>query len=417
MPLSSWLCLCLVLISGDSPTKEWSRFRGPNGTGHGSGFFWPGEWNQKAIVWKVPLPGEGHGSPIVHSGRLYLQAAAQEGQERLVLCLNAQDGKTIWRQQVPGARARMHKKNSLASGTGATDGRHVFFCHWDGSAVVLAAYACADGEPIWALPLGLFESQHGPGHSPIVHQDKVVVMFDSDSKAEVICVDAKSGKVRWNQKRPVFRASYGTPLMRQGGQGEEVVVASTAGLTGYDLEGGQIRWEWAWKFAAGPLRSVSSPVLGGNDMLLASAGDGGGDRDTVAVRLPNSGKASRLVQPTLVWQLRRDIPYVTCLLEQNKHVYFVADKGVAGCLEVETGKESWSQRLGGNFTSSPILIDGRIIAVNEDGELFVFAADPTKYQNQGKLRLGELVYATPALAEGRLFIRGQQHLFCIGGNP
>lgn len=411
---------CLTLISlllgtlASDATASWSRFRGPNGSGQGTGLAWPAQWNEKAILWKIDVPGVGHGSPIIHDQRIYLQAAETTGQQRMVMCLSGVDGKILWQQSVGGKRASaMHKKNSLASGTGATDGKQVYFCHWDGSSVQLAAYQCSDGKPLWSMPLGKHESQHGAGYSPIVVKDKVIVAYDGDNHAEVFCVDAQNGKKVWSQPRQAFRASYCTPLVRTTPQGDEVVVSSTAGVTGYDLATGQSHWSWTWPFASKPLRSVSSPVLVNSDALLASAGDGGGDRDTIAIRLPE-GDTSEARNPRLLWQLRRDVPYVTCLLEQKSHVYFVADKGVAGCLDLNTGKERWSQRLSGNFTSSPLLIDERVVAVNEDGELFVFQASPQSYQVVGRLKLGDGVLATPALADGRLYIRSEKHLFCLG---
>lgn len=406
--------LCLLFLLPGEPTSSWSRFRGPNGSGQGTGLAWPAKWDGSAIRWKVELPGIGHGSPIVQSGRMYLQCASADGKERLVVCLNAGDGSLVWQQKLTGQRSSaMHKKNSLASGTGVTDGKMVYFCHWDGSAVQLAAYQCSDGKPVWSALLGKHSSQHGAGYSPILVQDKVLVAYDIDNHAEVFCFDAGKGEKLWSKERPGFRASYCTPLVRSTPDGEEVIVSSTAGLTAYDLKDGKSHWDWKWPFAKTPLRSVSSPVLASGDAILASAGDGGGDRDTVAVRLP-TGDTTEERTPHLLWQLRRDMPYVTCMLEQKNHVYFVADKGVASCLDLKTGKERWSQRLAGNFTSSPLLIDGKVVAVNEEGELFVFAAKPEGYQSLGRLKLGEGVLATPALADGKLYVRGESLLFCLG---
>lgn len=403
------ILLAAALLPTADPTTSWPRFRGPNGTGQGTGFAWPKTWDQQAIRWKVPLPGQGHGSPVVHAGRVYLQSATP--QARLVLCLSVKDGSTLWQREVAGHTTKMHQKNSLASGTAATDGERVYFCHWDGDALTLAAYACADGAPLWSVPLGKHQSQHGAGYSPVVHDGKVVVAHESDTLAEVVCCDAGTGKKLWTQPRKVFRASYCTPVVRRGPRGDEFVLASTPGITGYDANTGDVVWDWVWPFQKAPLRAVSSPVLCPGDILLAGAGDGGGDRDTVSVKLPASDSASAA---KLRWQLRRDVPYVTCLLQHDDCVFYVADKGVAGCLDLNTGKERWTQRLGGNFTSSPLLIDGRILVCNEDGDLFVFAADGQAYHALGRLRLGEPVFATPALADGRLYLRTHSHLVCLG---
>lgn len=411
-----WLLALIACIPADEVTDSWTRFRGPNGSGHGSGLTLPSEFNEQFIRWKVPLPGVGHGSPVVCQGRIYLQASENQGSERLIFCLDATSGKILWKRSILGKRAAaMHQKNSLASGTAATDGERVFFCHWDGQTVQLAAYSCTDGKPLWTFPLGKHVSQHGAGYSPILAQGRVIVAYDADNHAEVFCIDAATGEKRWSQPRKNFRACYSTPLIRTGKPQDELIVTSTAGISAYSLFDGRKTWEMDWPFAGKPLRSVSSPVLCENDILLAACGDGGGDRDTIALQLP-AGDISQDREPRLIWQLRRDIPYVTCLLEHQQHIYYVADKGVAGCLDLQTGKECWAQRLSGNFTSSPLIIDNHIFAVNENGELFIFDANAEKYHLRGRLKLNEDVLATPALANGCLYIRGKQHLFCLGAS-
>jgi outer membrane protein assembly factor BamB len=267
---------------------------------------------------------------------------------------------------------------------------------------------------VWSLPLGPHQSQHGAGYSPIVYQNKVYVSYDSDNHAEAFCVDASTGKKLWSKERQQHRASYSTPLIHEGPAGDEIIIASTGGITAYDPSTGDTRWSKQWPFSNKPLRVVSSPLLCANHVMLVSSGDGGGDRDTIALKLP-SGDTTGTREASLLWQKTRDVPYVTCLLEQQGHLFFVADKGVASCLDLNTGKERWSQRLSGNFTASPILVDGKIIVCSEEGEVTVFQANPQKFQLVGKLKLGETILASPAVAEGKLFIRGQTHLFCIGG--
>lgn len=407
--------ITLLLLPSSDTTTSWVRFRGPNGSGQATGMLWPVQWNEEAILWKSPIPGLGYGSPIVLDGSVYLPSAEKNGSERLVLSLKTSDGSVNWKQRVTDqSKAHIHVKNSLASGTATTDGQRLYLCQWDGKGVSLAAYACSDGKPVWSLPLGLHQSQHGAGYSPIVYQNKVYVSYDSDNHAEAFCVDANTGKKLWSKERQLHRASYSTPLVHEGPAGDEIIIASTGGITAYDPATGDTRWSKQWPFANKPLRVVSSPLLCANHVMLVSSGDGGGDRDTIALKLP-SGDTTGTREASLLWQKTRDVPYVTCLLEQQGNLFFVADKGVASCLDLNTGKERWSQRLSGNFTASPILVDGKIIVCSEEGEVTVFQANPEKFQLIGKLKLGETILASPAVAEGKLFIRGQTHLFCIGG--
>ena len=157
------------------------------------------------------------------------------------------------------------------------------------------------------------------------------------------------------------------------------------------------------------LRTVASPVHGQN-FILANSGDGTGPRHTVAVRLEGSGKETK---PTLAWQNKRDFPYVPCLLLQDDFVYSVTDSGIAGCHELKTGKEVWRERLDCSVTASPILIDGKVYAVSDGGDVYVFEAAPS-FKLLGKSSIAESVSASPAVADNRLFIRGDKHLFCIG---
>ena len=145
-------------------------------------------------------------------------------------------------------------------------------------------------------------------------------------------------------------------------------------------------------------------------MLFACSGDGGGDRHMIALRLQGAGPRTKV---ELAWQNKRDFPYVPTLLMRGEHLYFVNDKGMAGCYEARTGKRVWFERLPeAEFTSSPVLIDGKMYAASEGGEVFVIAAEP-KFRLLARNPLGERVRATPAVADNRLYIRGQNHLFCI----
>jgi outer membrane protein assembly factor BamB len=218
-------------------------------------------------------------------------------------------------------------------------------------------------------------------------------------------MDAKSGAIRWQAPRKPYRACYSTPFMLN----DELIVGSTAGLTGYEPKSGTELWHWEWHFDKSPLRTVASPVAA-NGMIFANSGDGGGDRHTVAVRVNGHGQDTK---PELAWESKRVFGYVPCMLVHGEHLFFVNDMGVAACHVARTGANVWTERLGGNVSASPILVNGRIYAVNEEGTTYVFPA-AGKFELLAKNELGEPVMATPAVANGRLFIRGRQHLYCLG---
>jgi outer membrane protein assembly factor BamB len=403
------VAVCVVFTVSIADASNWPRFRGPNGTGIANDKEIPVEFSGKNMLWQVPLPGLGNSSPMVWNDRLFVQCASKDGKERMLLCLDVKDGSTKWVQKMPAAGARIHKKNTLASSSPGVDADHVYVVFWDGNKIFLNAYT-HNGHPAWTRDLGTFSSEHGAGASPIPIGDKVYFANDQDGKSLLMALDAKSGKTVWAKERPAYRACYSSPFVRElpNGKGTELLVVSTMGITGYDPATGEQRWNWQWKFKSKqPLRTTASPVFD-HGMLFACSGDGGGDRHMVAVKLGDT--------PTLVWENRKEFPYVPTMLSHGQHLYFVNDKGFAGCYEAETGKKVWFERLEGDFTASPVLIDGKIYAANEQGDVFVIAAAPT-FQLLAKNALGELIRATPAVADQRLFIRGQQQLFCIGKAP
>lgn len=403
------LCYGSVAAGQPGAAGDWPRFRGPNGTGIAADKDIPVQWAEKdGVLWKTALPGAGNSSPIVWGNRVFLQSAHAD-KDRLLLCLNAADGKILWSRAMPGSTAHMHKKNTPASSTPATDGERVYALFWSGTDLVLAAHDF-EGKLAWKRELGTFASQHGAGASPIVCAGNVILNNDQDGTAALLAFDARTGKDAWRSPRTAFRACYSTPFqLEQPGAPPELIVASTAGIAGFNPRTGAENWHWSWTFPAKSLRTVASPVYS-QGLIVASSGDGAGDRHTVAVKKGTKGEVAK---NNLVWENNKTFPYVPTMLAWQDHLYFVNDRGLAGCVVAKTGEIVWSERLNGTFSASPILIDGKIYAVNEDGDVFVYPAEPT-YKLLAKNTIGERVLATPAVADGRLFVRGQNNLFCIG---
>jgi len=412
--LASFLAISLGWI-GSAAASDWPRFRGPNGTGIAEDKNVPVRWSESDVVWKTPIPGLGNSSPIVWGHHVFIQSADQSGKERYLICLSANDGKILWNRTVPSSKAHIHQNNTWASSTPATDGQYVYALFWDGSAVALYAFDF-QGNQIWKHDLGSFTSQHGPGASPIVHDGKVFFLFDQDNDfwltpcSVIVALDAKTGKTAWEVQRKAYRACYSTPFfLDYAPRGTELIVTSTAGLSGYEPQTGHENWNWIWHFDRMPLRTVASPIFS-QGLIFANSGDGGGDRHAVAVRPGQNGNGS---SANLAWENKKILPYVPSMLARGDYIFAVNDKGLALCYLAQTGKPIWDKHLANGFSASPILIDGKIYAVSEDGEVFVFPAAPS-YKELAKNSIGEKVRATPAAANNRLFIRGQEHLFCIG---
>lgn len=404
-----FLSVCLVLaFAAAGLAGNWPRFRGPNGTGIVPDKDIPVEWTDKNVLWKVELPGQGNSSPIIWGDNIFLQSASKDGAERYLLCLNTKDGAIRWKTMVPGDMAKTHLRNTLASATPATDGERVYAAFWDGKNCWLHGFDF-NGKELWKRDLGTYESQHGAGHSPVVYDGRVFFPYDMDGAATLLALDGKTGKNLWQVPRTPFRASYSAPFMLEHDGQPELIVASTAGVSGYNPDNGGENWHWTWSFTGMPLRTVASPIAG-QGMIFANSGDGGGARHSIALKADGKGDVTKT---NLVWENKKILPYVPGMLLYGDNLYFVNDRGLAGCFVARSGEEVWTERLGGGFTASPVLINGNVYAPSEEGHVFVFAAAPT-FKLLAKNNLGEGVMASPAVADNKLYIRGKTSLFCIG---
>jgi outer membrane protein assembly factor BamB len=416
-PMTSYRSIRNVVILGGlllpaltAGAGNWERFRGPNGTGTVPDKDVPVKWTEANILWKAAIPGQAsHSSPVVWGARLFLQTSSADASQRSLLCYDTTTGKLFWSRSVPAAVGKINSRNSLASCTPATDGEQVYVLFWDGKEISLHAFNFK-GDTVWKRDLGPFKSQHGPGHSPIVYDGKVILANDQDGKAVLLAFDTRTGKTVWEAERKAYRASYATPFINDRADGsKELIVASTAGISGYDPANGKEFWNCALTFQGMPLRIVASPVAA-NGLVFAACGAGEGGRLQVAVKLGGKGDVT---QTHLAWENRKSFPYVPTLLTHGDHLYSVTDLGQAACHVAATGEEVWSHRLNSPVTGSPVLIDGKVYVVAEDGKVFVLEA-ATKYKLLATNLIGEPVSSTPAVADNRLYIRGQDHLFCIG---
>jgi outer membrane protein assembly factor BamB len=413
-----------------SSATTWDRFRGPNGAGLSADKNIPLTFgDQTNMIWKIASPGAGNSSPIVWGKSLFLQSASSDGRLRTLLCVDTADGRIRWQRSTPGEPAKIRADSSLASSTPTTDGQAVYVSFWDGKSIFVVAYDF-QGNVLWSKGLGTFNSQHGPGASPVLYKDKLFLANDMDKDdfdtkvpnarpSTLIALDKRTGRLLWETPRLAERACYSALFLRHppGQMDPELVVTSSTAVTGYNVETGAKRWEakaWQQHALKAPMRTVATPALTGDVLCVCSGGDAG--RFAVALALPGAGSAEA---PRRLWQNRKEFPYVPSPVARREHFYFVNDAGFAGCYQSHTGKRVWYERLGdAGFHASPVVIDGKIYAADLAGAVYVLAAEPT-FRLLARNELGESVRATPAVADGRLYIRGERHLFCIGktGGP
>jgi outer membrane protein assembly factor BamB len=394
---------------------DWVRFRGPNGTGVVEGNI-PLKFTLKDdLVWKTKIPGVGHGSPIVVKDKVFLQTSTADQTGRMLMCLDAKTGQEVWSKQVAGHKQAMHKKNSGASSTPASDGERVFLSVWDGTAVSLMAFDFT-GKELWNKPINKFTGQHGAGHSPMTHDGMVYFNFDDDVSAKLVAFDAKTGDEKWSQPRKKERASYTTPfILETSGKPAQLILGTTTTVDSYNPKTGAVNWTFNvnWAGIKAPLRAIGQPVLAAGN-ILTYFGEGGSGRYMVSVKPDGKGDVSG---KNTAWESREKdkTPYVPSMIVLKDHIYWVNDTGFAACADAKTGKIVWYERIfSSGVSASPILVGDTIFAIAEDGTAKAFKASPSGLEETGTSKLGEGVYASPAAAGGKLFIRGMEHLYCIG---
>lgn len=398
-----------MLLSGCllSPVlaQEWPRFRGPNGTGITRADL-PAPWDSNNILWKATLPGGGHSSPVLWGERIFLTCADEQSAQRIVLCLNAADGSVRWQKAYPSQAYRQHADNHYASSTPAVDADHVYVC-WTTPQQQLLMAIDHGGKEVWRIDLGRYTSQHGSGTSPIVFEDLIILNNDQENaESFVIAVDRKTGQTRWKTPRRSTHMAASTPcLYEPAGQPAQLILTSRSeGITALDPRTGKVLWQVEDIL---PLRVIASPAMAGN-LIIANCGEGGIGRMFVAVKAPAAGE-----KPEVAWKLTSQIPYVPSPLVRGDLLFTLTDQGVLACRTAATGKLLWEQRIGGAYYSSPVCDGDKLYCISKKGEVTIVAAKE-KYELIGRASLGELCYATPAIARGRMYVRTLTQLFCIG---
>lgn len=396
------LTAALCAAEASQPPVSWPRFRGADAAGNGGVVSPPADWTTIEWNWTADLPGLGHSSPVVHDGRIYTASADEAAGVRYLLCHDLTTGRQLWRRDYPGAIEKHHQQNSSASGTVTVDARGVYWLWGTSENVRLEALTHA-GEPRWGVDLGPFVGPHGFGGSPVVWNDLVIVPLEQDEAGAIVGIDATTGAERWRLAREgVGKAAYATPLVLSDAEaGPQVICTSKAhGIYAIDPTTGRVLWEQP----CFPRRTVASPVAAG-PLLVGTCGDGGGNNLLVALRPPAQGKASEVV-----YEISRSVaPYVPTPLYSEGRLYLWGDKGVVTCLDAATGTIHWKERVGGNFSASPVTIGSHVMNVSSDGEI-VAIDDADEFAIRGRFSLEEEARATPAIAAGWFVLRTASRL-------
>ncbi len=400
-------------VGGVGLAQEWTRFRGPNGSGLGVAENLPTSWSESDYLWRVELPGPGHSCPVLWGDRLFLTCGDEESGDRLALAFDAHSGKPLWQERFASQTHRKHALNSLASATPAVDAERLYIAWATPEEYIVQALDHA-GRRLWRADLGPYKTGHGFGVSPIVVGELVIVPNEHEGESSLVALNAANGQVRWKVDRDT-KTTYTTPCVRVAADGHTEVLFTNwkHGITALDAATGEQRWEKD-VFPADPLETaIGSPIVAGG-MVFATSGWLGRASHTVAVQLPDQqDKGGDRIEVAEAYRFERGAPLSTTPIVVNDLVFLWADEGIVTCADLKTGKTHWQRRVGGTYYGSPVYAAGHVYCVSADGEAVVLAAEPS-YRLAGRVELGAPSNSTPAVAHGRMYLRTVKHLMALG---
>ena len=422
--------------SGRAAGDTWPQWRGPSGRGVSEASDFPSEWSPVTHVgWKTPVPGRGHSSPVVWGDRLFLttsiegvrvpdhQAPDHLGYdlkpgylhpdsvgvdyryELRVIAFDARSGRQVWeRTSYEGLMYdNRHRKNTYASSTPVTDGRLVY-AFFEAAGVYAYDYA---GTLVWKASIGnIAKGGMGPGTSPILFEDLLILQADQEMGAgsAIVALDKRTGKQVWRTARTT-RRSWATPLIVDAGGRIELIASGAEMVAGYDPRTGRELWR-----SRGTESHPIPSAVAGLGLVFFTAGSQA--KRAMAVRPGGDGDVTG---SAIVWSYRKGTAYVPSPILHGKFLYLMTDTGLMTCLDALTGAvqyEGGRPPVPATFTSSLVAYGDRLLMTSEDGDTFVVKAGPA-HEILRTNSIGEPVYASLALADRTIFIRGAQHLFAV----
>jgi outer membrane protein assembly factor BamB len=381
----------------DALKANWPSLRGWGNIGHAQPMEAPIRWNVASgenILWKSIVPVHGFNSPIVWKDRLFFTGGDEEGLE--IFCYDADTGEERWTKTVETSVEfpDVSEDTGFAAPTMATDGQRVFAIFATGD---LAAFDF-DGNPVWQKNIGVPENPYGMGSSLISDGRYLFVQYDHEKTRKVMAFDGATGELAWEQPRA--HISWASPALIETDGGMQLVLNDEEFVTAYDPVSGKQLWQV--KCLGGEV--APSPAFNGRDVVFV----GNEYAQASAIRL--NGTTAEIL-----WQYDEFLPEISSPLAVEERFFITTTAGDIICLDAETGEVKWEQECDDGFNSSPILVGDRVYSIDISGVVYVFDATADTYHEIAAVEMGEPVYATPAFVNGRIYIRGDENLYCIGG--
>jgi outer membrane protein assembly factor BamB len=400
----------LLLVAGalgsTAKSENWPGWRGPARTGLAGDTSVPTTWSAtQNVLWKVPLSGTGTANPVVWDDRVFLTASDGHDQGELhVFCFDRDTGATRWQRRLWGtAPTLFYPKSGMASPTPVTDGQHLWTAFGTGDVFCFDL----DGGLVWQRALadeyGVFENRFGASSSPLLFEDTLIHQCDHYGPSYVIALDKMTGANRWKADRPDVWLSWSSPQLVPNGDRFELVLSGSEKLDGYDPRAGT----WLWTVRGLARECVPTPVLA-NGLLIAVSGPNGAHFGV------KPGGIGDVTETRVAWRNDRGTSFVPSGIAVGERYYVADDKGIATCFDSATGKLLWRKRLGGRFTASPVAAAGKLFFTDETGSTLVLDATRPEYHELSRNEIGEDVYTSPAISQGRLFFRTAKSLNCVG---
>jgi len=393
-----------------SAATDWPWWRGPSRNGVASPQDFPTRLSDtENLLWKSPVPGRGHSSPIVIGNRVFLATADEQKKIHSVLAFDRTDGRQVWQVEINkgGFPARNHKNNTEASPTIASDGERLYLALYHHDKVEAVALGL-DGELVWKQAVCPFRPrmfEYGYAPSPLIYGETVIVSAEYDGNSFITALDRKSGDRKWRAPRPTM-ITFSSPVIAHVSGRDQMLISGADQVASYDPTNGKPLWS-----TPGTSLATCGTMIWDGDIVFASGGYP--KPETLAIRADGSGN--------VLWRNNQKC-YEQSMIAVDGYVYGLTDNGILFCWRGVDGKEMWKERLKGPVSASPVLAGGNIYWANELGTLYVFKATPDGFQSVARNQIGESSFASPAICGGQIFLRvagysgnsRQETLYCFG---